>query len=142
MTTVGIERVTAREVNGSKTSSKIALTASAAAFGIFGGGWFFAPAMFYKYWAIVPDSNAYMGRRYGAFMLGLMTISWMARSMAHSQARRAIMMGSLVAWVLTDVLSLYGAVSLGLNAWAPFFVELALVLGFASALFVKPEPVE
>ena len=52
------------------------------------------------------------------------------------------MMGSLVAWVLTDALSLYGAVSLGLNAWAPFFVELALVLGFAWALFVKPERAE
>ena len=53
------------------------LTASAAAFGIFGAGWLIVPAMFYKYWAIVPDPNLYMGRRYGTFMLGLMVISWL-----------------------------------------------------------------
>ena len=52
-------------------NSKPVLTASAAAFGIFGAGWLIVPEMFYKYWAIVPDTNQYMGRRYGAFMLGL-----------------------------------------------------------------------
>jgi hypothetical protein len=121
--------------------SKHVLTASAAAFGTFGAGWFFVPEMFYKYWAITPDPSGYMGHRYGAFMLGLMTLSWMARSAANTQARRAIMMGSLVAWVLTDALSLYG-VTLGLNAWPATVVELVLVLGFAWVLFIKPEPVE
>jgi hypothetical protein len=121
--------------------SKLVLTASAAAFGIFGAGWFVVPGMFYKYWGIVPDSDNYMGHRYGAFMLGLMAISWMVRDAANSQARRAIMVGSLICWVLTDGLSLYGAMKLGLNAWAPTVVELALVLGFAWVLFIKPEPV-
>jgi hypothetical protein len=121
--------------------SKTVLTASAAAFGLFGTGWLVAPDTFYKFWAIVPDSDSYMGRRYGAFMLGFMAISWLVRGAAHTQARRAIMIGSLVAWVLTDALSLYGALKLGLNAWSPFAVELALVAGFVWALFVKPEPV-
>ena len=150
MTTAN-EMATAREWNErpqvqsnsvGNIKSKLALTASAAAFGIFGAGWLVAPGMFYKYWAIVPDPDNYMGRRYGAFMLGLMVISWMARNAAHTQARRAIMMGSLVGWVLTDALSLFGAMTLGLNAWAPFVVELVLVLGFVWVLFVKPEPVE
>jgi hypothetical protein len=138
---------TAEQVNPSQPvvrpslKSKHVLSASAAAFGIFGAGWFLAPGMFYEYWAITPDPNDYMGHRYGAFMLGLMTLSWMARSVANTQARRAIMMGSLVGWVLTDALSFYG-VTLGLNAWAPSLVELTLVLGFAWVLFVKPEPVE
>lgn len=92
--------------------------------------------------AIVPDSDAYMGRRYGAFMLGLMLISWMARSMTDARARRSVMLASLVSWVVTDVLSLYGALWLGLNAWSPFVVELVLVIGFVWALFVKPEPTE
>ena len=48
-------------------------------------------------------------------------------------------MGSLVCWALTDALSLYGALVLGLNAWWPFVVELALVAGFVWVLFVKPE---
>jgi hypothetical protein len=115
------------------------LSASAAAFGIFGVGWFLAPGMFYKYWAIVPDANLYMGRRYGAFMIGLMVISWLARNAPHIRARQAILVGSLVSWTLTDALSLYGALALGLNAWWPFGVELALVLGFVWVLFVRPE---
>ena len=90
-------------------SSKLVLTASAAAFGIFGAGWLIVPEMLYKYWAIVPDTNQYMGRRYGAFMLTLMVISWLVRNAPNTQARRAILVGSLVCWVLTDALSLYGA---------------------------------
>ena len=121
-------------------SSKLVLTASAAAFGIFGAGWFVVPEMFYKYWGIVPDTNLYMGRRYGAFMLGLMVISWMARSAPNTLAKRAILVGSLVGWVLTDALSLYGALALGLNAWPPFVVELVLVVGLGWVIFVNPEP--
>ena len=120
-------------------NSKLVLSASAAAFGIFGAGWFIVPEMFYKYWAIVPDTNLYMGRRYGAFMLGLMVVSWLARNAANTQARQAILMGSLVGWVLTDALSLYGALALRLNAWWPFGIELALVLGFVWVLFIRPE---
>jgi hypothetical protein len=122
-------------------SSKHVLIASAAAFGVFGAGWFLVPETFYRYWAILPDANFYMGRRYGAFMLGLMVISWLARNAPNSQARRAILVGSLVCWVLTDALSLYGALALGLNAWWPFGIELALVVGFVWVLFIKPEPV-
>src|SRR5262249_6558117 len=39
---------------GNGMNSKVALTASAVAFGIFGAGWLIVPGMFYKYWAIVP----------------------------------------------------------------------------------------
>ena len=121
-------------------SSKVVLTASAAAFGIFGSGWFLLPETMYKYWAIVPDPNHYVGRRYGAFMLGLAVISWLARGAPNTGARRAILVGSLVAWVLTDALSLYGALTLGLNAWPAFGVELALVVGFVWVVFIRPEP--
>lgn len=87
-------------------SSKQILTASAAAFGIFGAGWLMVPEVFYQFWAIVPDTNQYMGRRYGAFVLGLMVISWLTRNAPNTHARRAILVGSLVCWVLTDALSL------------------------------------
>ena len=116
------------------------LAASAAAFGIFGSGWLAVPGVFYKYWAIVPDPDLYMGRRYGAFMLGLMTISWLARNAPDSPALRAILIGSLVCWAITDALSLYGALALGLNAWWPVAIESVLVAGFALVLFGKPEP--
>ena len=121
-------------------SSKQVLTASAAVFGIFGAGWLMVPEMLYRFWAIVPDTNQYMGRRYGAFMLGLMVISWLARTAPNTLARHAILLGSLVCWVLTDALSLYGALALGLNAWWPFGVEFVLIVGFVWVLFIKPEP--
>lgn len=121
-------------------NSKIALTASAAVFGLFGLGWFFTPETLSKYWGIVPDAGGYMGQRYGAFMLGFMMISLLARKAANTQARRAIMIGSLFAWVLTDALSIYGAVVLNLNAWGAVAVESLLVVGFVFVLFVKPEP--
>ncbi|HEX4823806.1 MAG TPA: hypothetical protein VFV19_05810 [Candidatus Polarisedimenticolaceae bacterium] len=120
-------------------NGKSVLSVSAAAFGIFGAGWFFAPGVFYKYWGIVPDPDSYMGRRYGAFMLGLMVISWLARNAANTEAGRAIMMGSLACWLLADALSLYGALALGLNGWWPFVIELALALGFVWVLFVRKE---
>ena len=122
-------------------SSSHVLTASAAAFGIFGAGWLLVPRMFYNYWAIVGDNNLYVGRRYGAFMLGLMVISWLARNAPNTQARHAILVGSLLSWVLADALSLYGALALGLNAWWPVAVESALAVGFAWVLIIKPEPV-
>lgn len=121
-------------------SSKIVIAASAAALSIFGLGWFLLPEMMYKYWAIVPDPHGYVGRRYGAFMLGLAVISWLASGAPNTRARRAIVIGSLVAWVLTDALSLYGAVTLGLNAWPAFGVELALVVGFVWVVFITREP--
>jgi hypothetical protein len=42
--------------------------------------------------------------------------------------------------VLTDALSVYGALALGLNAWPACGVELALVVGFLWVLFINPEP--
>ena len=62
------------------------------------------------------------------------------RTAPNTPARRAILVGSLVCWVLTDALSLYAALALGLNAWWPFGVELILVVGFVWVLFIKPEP--
>ncbi len=121
-------------------NSKSVLTVSAAAFGVFGTGWLLAPGVFYKYWGIVPDTGQYMGRRYGAFMLGVMVVSWLARGAPNTAARRAILVGSLVGWALTDALSVYGAVALHLNAWGAVAVESALALGFFWVLFVRREP--
>ena len=51
------------------------------------------------------------------------------------------MIGAFVSLVLTTALSLYGALALGLNAWPAFAVELALTVGMAWVLFMKPDPV-
>jgi hypothetical protein len=121
-------------------NSKLVLTANTV-LGIFGIGWLTAPDFFGKFWRIAPGENLnYMGHRYGALLIGLAVTVWLGRNALNTQARRALMTGTFVAMAITTVLSLYGALSLDLNAWSPFATELVLTLGLAWVLFVKPEP--
>jgi len=123
-------------------NSKLVLTTTAVLIGIFGLGWLIMPDVMGNYWRIDPGNNLnYMGRRYAAFMLGLVVALWLARNAANTQARRALMIGALVALALTTAISLYGALVLALNAWPAVVVELVLVVGFVWVLLIKPEPV-
>ncbi len=123
-------------------NSKLVLTATAVLIGIFGLGWLIAPGVMGHYWKIDPgDHINYMGRRYGAFLLGLIVALWLARSAPNTQARRALMIGALFTLALTTALSLYGALGLALNAWPAVVVEFVLVMGFVWVLFIRPEPV-
>jgi hypothetical protein len=123
-------------------NSKLVLSATAVLIGIFGLGWLIAPDMMGNYWKIDPGENLnYMGRRYAAFMLGLVTALWLARNAANTQARRALMIGAFVALALTTAISVYGALALALNAWPAVAVESVLVMGFVWVLFIKPEPI-
>lgn len=123
-------------------NSKLVLTATAVLIGIFGLGWLIVPQVMGNYWKIDPGDNLnYMGRRYGAFLLGLIVTLWLARNAPNTQARRALMTGALFTLALTTALSLYGALELALNAWPAVVVEFVLVMGFVWVLFIKPEPV-
>jgi hypothetical protein len=109
---------------------------------VFGTGWLAMPDVMARYWSLAPSATLdYMGRRYGAVLIGLGVAVWLARNALNTQARRALMIGALVALVPTTALSLYGALALGLNAWPPFAVELVLTLGMAWVLFVRSDPV-
>jgi hypothetical protein len=122
-------------------NGKLVLTTTAVLIGIFGLGWLIVPDVMGNYWRIDPGDNLnYMGRRYAAFMLGLVMALWLARSAPNTQARRALMIGALVALALTTAISLYGALALALNAWPAVVVEFVLVMGFVWVLFIKPEP--
>lgn len=123
-------------------NSKLVMTATAVLIGIFGLGWLIVPDVMGNYWKIDPGANLnYMGRRYGAFLLGLVVALWLARNAPNTQARRALMIGALFTLALTTALSLYGALGLALNAWPAVVVEFVLAMGFVWALFIKPEPV-
>ena len=122
-------------------NSRLVLTATTV-LGLFGAGWLIMPDVLAAYWKIAPGENVnYMGHRYGALLIGLGVTVWLGRNTLNTQARRALMIGAFVSLVLTTALSLYGALALGLNAWSPFAVELALTIGLAWVLFIKPEPV-
>jgi hypothetical protein len=126
----------------SKLVSKITLTYAALLYGFFGAAWLIAPNFLGKFWEIAPGDNfTYMGNRYGAFMLGLPVVAWLVRGMPNTPARRAVMIGTIIASFLTAAASLYGALALGLNGLPAFAMELPVVLGLAWVLFIKPEPV-
>ena len=123
-------------------NSRLVLITTAMLIGIFGLGWLIMPDVMGNYWAIGPGDNLnYMGRRYAAFMLGLVVALWLARNATNTPARRSLMIGALVALALTTAISLYGALALALNAWPAVAVEFVLVMGFVWVLFIKPEPV-
>jgi len=123
------------------TSSKVVLTATTV-LGVFGMGWLIMPDSMGRYWGIALGENFnYMGHRYGALLVGLAVTVWLARNALNTQARRALMIGAFVSLALTTALSLYGALALRLNAWAPFAVELTLTVGLTWVLFIKSEPV-
>ncbi len=123
-------------------NSKTVLTATAVLIGFFGAAWLAVPAVLGNFWAVAPGDNfTYMGHRDGALLLGLAVTAWLARNTPNTQARRALMIGSLVALALTTALSLYGALVLDLNTWMPTIGEGALVAGLVWVLFIKPESV-
>jgi hypothetical protein len=120
--------------------SKVVLTATTV-LGIFGLGWLIVPDMLGRYWAMAPGDNLnYMGHRYGAVLIGLAVTVWLGRNAPNTQARRALMIGAFVSLALTTALSLYGALALGLNAWAASAIEFVLTAGLGWVLFVRPEP--
>jgi hypothetical protein len=122
-------------------NSRRALTATTL-MGLFGIGWLILPAALGKYWGMAPGENLnYMGHRYGALLIGLGVTVWLGRNALNTEARRALTIGAFVSLVMTTALSLYGAVALGLHAWPAFVTELALTVGVAWALFVRPDPV-
>jgi hypothetical protein len=83
---------------GGPVNSKLVLTTTAVLIGIFGVGWLIVPDVMGNYWRIDPGDNLnYMGHRYAAFMLGLVAALWLARNAPNTQARRALMIGALIA---------------------------------------------
>jgi hypothetical protein len=123
-------------------NSKLVLTYAAFLYGFFGAAWLIVPNALGKFWGIAPGANfTYMGQRYGGFMLGLPVAVWLVRGMPNTPARRAVMIGTMIASLLTAGASLYGAAALGLNGWPAFAMEIPVFLGLAWVLFVKPEPV-
>lgn len=89
----------------------------------------------------MDENFNYMGQRDGALMLGLAITAWLARNAPNTQARRALMIGSMFTLAILTILSAYGALALGLNTWGPVVAESLFVVSYIWVLFIKPEPV-
>jgi hypothetical protein len=86
----------------------------------------------------------YMGRLFGAALIGYAVLSWSARNANESTARTAIVLALLIGNGVGFVVALIGQINQVPNAlgWSTVVVYLLLALGFAYFQFVKPVPQE
>jgi len=84
--------------------------------------------------------TSYLGRLFGASLLGYAVITWMAKDQSESEAGRAISLGVTIADGVGFVLALLGQLGGHFNAlgWTTVAVYLLLALGFGYVYFAKP----
>jgi len=88
---------------------------------------------------LMPKAGIYVGRLFGATLLGIAVISWFARSMG-AEARTSIVFGFLVANVVGFIVSLLAQLDGVVNnlGWSTVAIYLLLSLGFGYFRFIKP----
>jgi hypothetical protein len=82
-----------------------------------------------------------MTRYFGASMLALGLLSWLARNTADAVALRAVIVAFLVFDAAGFVVSLMGTISVVMSplGWQVVVIFLVLCLGFGYLLFAKPK---
>lgn len=81
-----------------------------------------------------------MGQFFGAALIAIGLLTWVARNVADSEAQQPIIVALLISNALGVIVSVMGTVSGVMNAvgWMPAAIYLLLALGFAYLRFVKP----
>lgn len=108
---------------------------------IFGLGFALMPAAALNlYDASTNDVGLLLARFFGGSMLGFATLLWSARNAAESDARRAIVQGLFVSFLIALIVSLFAQVNGVLNAlgWLGVAIFLFFTLAFGSFQFIRP----
>jgi len=86
-----------------------------------------------------PDEKL-MGQFFGAALIAIGLLTWVARNVADSEAQQPIIVALLISNVLGVIVSVLGTVSGVMNAvgWTAVGIYLLLALGFAYLQFAKP----
>jgi len=102
---------------------------------LFGAGFFLFPAQIPAMHGVTADEGMkHMAQNFGGALLGIAVMSWAARNSSDSIARRSIVLGLFVLWVLgsisTTLFQLTGIPNN--NGWftVAFHVPLAVVFGY------------
>lgn len=92
------------------------------------------------YGVTLSGPTSYLGRLFGASLLGYAILMWMAKDQAGSEAGRAITLGATIGDAIGFVLALLGQLGGHFNAlgWSTVAVYLLLALGFGYVYFAKP----
>ena len=108
---------------------------------VFGITFVIVPAQVYSLYDITADERLiYMGRLFGAALLGFGLLTWMARNSTDSDARKAILYALFTSDCIGFVVALIGQINNVVNAlgWSTVGIYLLLALGFGYFQFVKP----
>jgi len=123
-----------------KLSWLLMVTAILIAF--FGVGFLLLPAFFMSLYGATLDSSAEsLVRLFGAALVGIATVNYMARYSPICDALRAILMGDWVAMCLGLVVGVVQIFSGSPNwfFWLTFAGYLALTVGFGYFVFTRPK---
>ena len=112
---------------------------------VFGAAFVIIPTQLYSLYDI--ESGAwlnYMGQLFGAALIGLGLIAWVARNAADSDSRRAIILAFFIADGFGFVIALIGQLNdvVGSLGWLTVAIYLILTIGFGYFQFSKPSSTE
>ena len=109
---------------------------------VFSLGFLVLPEQMIALYGITPNpATVYLGRLFGALILGFITILWFARNSGESEARRAIVIGGLVGWGVGLVAALLGQFTGAVNnlGWLNVVIYFLFTLDYAFFLFVRKD---
>ena len=106
----------------------------------FGLGFVLAPGQILPLYGVAPDAALRLiGQLFGAVLLSLALLTWLARNFNDTEARRAIVLALLVGEALGFILALIGQLNGILNVlgWSVVFIYMVFALGLAYFQFSK-----
>jgi uncharacterized membrane protein len=106
----------------------------------FGLGFVLMPGQLLPIYGVEPDAALRLiGQFFGAALLSLALLSWLARNLGDSEARRAIILALFVGEAIGFIMALIGQLNGIFNAmgWSVVAVYLVFTLGLAYFQFSK-----
>jgi hypothetical protein len=107
---------------------------------VYGLGLALAPAWTNELHGIAGSAaTSFVSRLFGASLLGIGVMSWLARDAAESDALSAMIQGTFVFYVIAVIVSLYAVIAGVMNAvgWIPTIILASLAVGSGYLGFVK-----
>lgn len=117
------------------------LVVAAALGAVFGVGFVVASGPLLAIYGITLDpAGTLVAQLFGAALISLAVLNWLARNLTDPEARRAVVLGNLAGDVVGFVVILIGQVAGIANAlgWSNVAIYLLLALGFAYVQFREP----
>jgi len=112
---------------------------------VFGVAFVIIPTQLYSLYAVESTKGLnYMGQLFGAALIGIGLIAWLARNSDASDARKAIVLSFFIADGIGFIVTLIGQLNeiIGSLGWLTVAIYFLLSLGFGYFQFSKPSSSE